>query len=240
MDSRLDIVDFHTHILPGADHGCDSINTALGQLKLAKAAGVDRVLITPHFYPHADNVDEFTAKRYNAYQELIAAIGDSDEYPDVRLGCELLICEGISNMRGIDKLCITDTKALLLELPFSDFSKRYVDDAEALIAQGYEVIMAHADRYAPSKIEEFISVGAKLQINADSLCGLFIPNALKRWLSGGAAVAIGSDIHMLDKRAYRLFAKARRLVCKKYGTIIAQSDRIWQSSKKQLKTELCV
>ena len=240
MDSQFDIVDFHTHVLPGVDHGCDSLDTALKQLKLAKSACVSRVLITPHFYPHIDDVIDFTERRDKEYSALCSATDGFDEYPDIRLGCEVLLCEGISGMQGIDKLCIAGTRTILLELPFSDFSKRYVDDVENLISLGYDVVMAHVERYSPSKIEEFISVGAKLQINADALCGLFIPKTLKLWLAGGYAVALGSDIHMLDKRAYKSFARARKLICKKYKGFSTESDRIWQDSEKQLKTELCV
>ena len=36
MDNKkIDLVDFHSHILPRADHGSDSVETSLKQLKLA-------------------------------------------------------------------------------------------------------------------------------------------------------------------------------------------------------------
>ena len=33
---ELDVVDFHTHVLPNADHGSDSLSTTLKQLEFAK------------------------------------------------------------------------------------------------------------------------------------------------------------------------------------------------------------
>ena len=48
----LDIVDFHAHVLPCADHGSSSVSTSLSQLSYAKGAGVKRIIATPHFYPH--------------------------------------------------------------------------------------------------------------------------------------------------------------------------------------------
>ena len=232
MISQLDIVDFHTHILPEVDHGCDSLETALKQLKLAKSAGVKRVVLTPHFYPHIDSLDEFLQKRSDAYTKLIAAIGDSNDYPDVRLGCEVLICEGISKMPKIEELCIAGTKTLLLELPFSDFSRKYIDDVETLIDSGFDVVLAHADRYARENITKLLAVGAKLQLNADALCSIFVPGGLKRWLSSECVAAIGSDIHMLSRRYYRDFSKASARVSKRYASVVELSDKIWQASKK--------
>lgn len=232
MDDQVDVVDFHTHILP-IDHGSDSLETSLKQLKLAKAFGVNRIILTPHFYPHADDLGAFLEKRSEAYSELLSAMGDSDEYPEVRLGCELLICEGIYKMPDIDKLCISGTKTLLLELPFSDFSSRYVDDVETLISSGYDVVLAHADRYVPYNIEKLISVGAKIQLNADALCSIFQTKAIKSWLTDGYVVAVGSDIHNLNKASYNRFGRARKLILKKYASVISASDRIWEDSIKK-------
>ena len=232
MDDQFDIVDFHSHILP-IDHGCDSLQTALSQLKLAKSAGVKRIVLTPHFYPHIDDLGAFLEKRSEAYSALVSEISNFDEYPDIILGCELLICEGISNMPDIDELCISGTKTLLLELPFSDFSDRYVDDIETLISRGYNVVLAHADRYNTYNIDKLLSVGARVQINADALCALFLSKAIKNWLSGGYVSAIGSDIHMLNKKYYNRFKRAGKLILKKYPAVILASDEIWNSATKE-------
>lgn len=233
MKSQLDIVDFHTHILPEVDHGCDTVETALKQLKLAKSAGVNRIVLTPHFYPHIDSLDEFLQKRSAAYGKLIETIGENTaDYPDVRLGCEVLVCEGISKLPKIEELCISGTKTLLLELPFSDFSRKIVDDVENLIDSGFEVVLAHADRYAKENIAKLLTVGAKLQLNADALACIFVPKSLKRWLSSECVVAIGSDIHMLNRCYYYSFRKASAIISKKYASVVEFSDKIWQTSKK--------
>ena len=233
MNSQLDVVDFHTHILPGVDHGCDSLETSLRQLKLAKEMGVSRIVLTPHFYPHVDNPEEYVEKRRAEYEALVEALSPvADEYPDIRLGCEVLICEGISKLSQIGELCIKGTKTLLLELPFSDFSKRYIEDVENLISMGYDVILAHADRYRPENIDMLVEVGAKIQLNADSLCSMFLPMAIKRWLKDESVVALGSDIHMLNKTYYKRFLRAMNLLSKKYKNIITCSDKIWDITEK--------
>ena len=232
MKSRPDVVDFHTHILPGIDHGCDSLQTALRQLDFAKQAGVKRIILTPHFYPHADNSEEFIERCKSAYSELISNLGETGEYPDIRLGCEVLACEGINLLPQLEMLCVSGTKTLLLELPFSDFSSRYVNDIEDLIDKGFNVILAHAERYNADNIKRLVEIGAKIQINTRTLARIFIPKAVKRWIADGTVVALGSDIHMLDKAAYNSFKRAIRRLGEKINPIAASSDEFWDASVK--------
>ena len=53
------IVDFHSHILPRADHGSDSIETTQKQLQMIAEAGTEAVVATPHFYPDKDTPSAF-------------------------------------------------------------------------------------------------------------------------------------------------------------------------------------
>ena len=46
------MVDFHSHILPGVDHGSASLEMSVEMLKTAKKAGVATIVATPHFYKH--------------------------------------------------------------------------------------------------------------------------------------------------------------------------------------------
>lgn len=227
----FDIVDFHAHVLPSVDHGSDSLETSLYQLSLARESGVGRVVATPHFYPNEHGVYEFLAKRDTAYQQLCEAISEKGGYPELRLGCEVLFCKGIARLPELDRFCISGTKTLLLELPFSDFSEDYLKDVRELIELGYEVVLAHADRYAADSINLMLSVGAKIQLNADSITGLFIPRRVKEWLSASAVVALGSDIHGRDTVAYKLLVAASRRISK-YESVFVESNAIWQRSNK--------
>ena len=65
------MIDFHAHILPKADHGSDSIETSLFQINSAKAAGIDTIVATPHFYINNDDIDSFSARRETAFQSLL-------------------------------------------------------------------------------------------------------------------------------------------------------------------------
>ena len=44
------MVDIHTHILPGVDDGSRDIHTSLRMLLREQRDGVDKVILTPHFF----------------------------------------------------------------------------------------------------------------------------------------------------------------------------------------------
>ena len=224
MNYHKSIVDFHSHILPEVDHGSDSVETSLFQLECAKKQGICKIIATPHFYPHQHNVDEFIKRRDSAYLKLRPYISDVR----IKLGAEVLLYPGLENMAGLDKLCIYQTKTLLLELPFTPLSDEYYESVAAIKSKGIDVVLAHPDRYSVDTIERMILLGARLQLNASSLFG-FKKNkkAYLRWIESGNVVALGSDIHGKDKRAYKRLAKCYKKLKGKTDVITKESNMIW-------------
>lgn len=222
------IVDFHAHILPSADHGSSSLDTSLFQLECAKAVGVNRIIATPHFYPHLHTVDSFIQRRDNAYLELMPHL---DGLPEVRLGAEALICPGFEHLPDLDKLLINGTNSLLLELPLSDIDYGYCDSVKAMTEQGIDVILAHADRYHKEIVDLMIKAGARLQLNASSLIGVFKRGALYEWLENNQVAALGSDIHGRDKSAYPNLVRAFKKIGNSAEFILNESELIWDRSK---------
>ena len=228
MKNSVDVVDFHAHVLPGADHGSYSVDMSRFQLESALSHGVQRIIATPHFYPNEHSVASFLRSRDAAYVRLISRLGA--DIPDIRLGAEVMICNGLENMPELEKLYILGTSTVLLELPFTDFQLEYVDTVYNLISRGVEVIMAHADRYPPEHITRMIEVGAKLQLNVDSLSKLIVKRHLYGWIADGHVVAIGSDIHKRDGRIYSKFEKTAAKLDKLTDAVRTESDRIWNAS----------
>ena len=91
------------------------------------------------------------------------------------------------------------------------------------------MVLAHAERYEINSIEAMKNAGAKLQLNATALCGLFVPRAIRSWLQSSDVVALGSDIHMRDKNSYKRLFKAMRYI-HRFPYVITESDRIWNES----------
>ena len=199
------IIDFHSHILPKVDHGSDSAKTTELQLKYASTAHVDTIVATSHFYPHRHSVSQFLERRAIAEEML----SDTNKYGiKIIFGAEILLCENIHKLPMLDELAINGTKTLLIELPFSSIDHKHTSAVESLIDNGYNVILAHPERYNADKIEEMISLGAHLQLNASSVSKTFASKHVNDWVSRGLVHGIGSDIHMNDKKAYKQFSKA--------------------------------
>ena len=86
------MIDFHCHILPKMDDGSDSINTSLAMLREEHTQGVNRVVLTPHFYCEEESIEAFLQRRKKAFSALQTAISDqphTDDIPELCLGAEV-------------------------------------------------------------------------------------------------------------------------------------------------------
>lgn len=214
-------IDFHTHILPKADHGSDSVETSLRQIELAKKASVDTLVATPHFYPHIHRIDQFLEKRALSYKQL-----SENTDADIILGAEVLLCEALNKLKGLEALTIASTKNILIELPFTPFKNEYEICIENLVSDGYGVILAHADRYPEENIERLLPFGVKIQLNASSISKMFAKKHLFKWIDKELVVAIGSDIHMADKKAYSDFLFAKKKLGNSFNEIMKKTNEI--------------
>ncbi|MBR2343400.1 MAG: histidinol-phosphatase [Clostridia bacterium] len=225
----MGVIDFHAHILPGADHGSHSVNTSLVQLDIAKKHGIDRIVATPHFYPHKHDIEVFLQRRALAVSRIAEHLNESS--PKIAVGSEVMLCIGLERFSRLDELTIGNSNTLLIEPPPNDFSEEYISTVAVLKEQGYNLILAHADRYSAASVERFLSEGVKLQINASALCTLVKNRAVYDWIRRGQVVALGSDIHGSNKRAYRELNMAIRHLGTEYERIFKVTEGIWNSFK---------
>ena len=152
--------------------------------------------------------------------------------PEVKLGAEVLLCPGLDKIQGLEKLCLSGTNYLLLELPFSDFRTEYTDTVEKIMKLGFNVILAHVDRYPKENIEQLMDVGVdKLQVNAESLDKIFKPKHILDWANRSCGVALGSDIHGDDAKAYKHFTKAKAVLGRAIDSLQSASNDIFGAMK---------
>lgn len=202
LNSRI---DFHSHILPGADHGSDGIDTSLSQLKLQKEAGITKVVATPHFYPESLSVDAFLSMRRKCADKLAEKL-DKDA-PEIYLGAEVLICDGLDEMKGLDKLCVEGTNTFLLEMPFSHFSDKILYTVEKMARLDLTVVMAHIDRYDEEDIEDLMTLPVLAQVNVANLAKRGTRKFLEKYFEAGRIVALGTDLHGAEERALKGYLK---------------------------------
>ena len=223
-------IDFHSHIMPGLDHGSRSLETSLAQIEIMKSSEVDMVVSTSHFYPHRHSVKDFLAARAHCADKLLSAIDGSA--PKITLGAEVLVCDNIDKMPGIDELCIEGTRYILLELPFAGWRREHFTAIEALRDEHDLIpILAHIDRYPKENLDRIFSRGLLFQLNAPAFLSLFGSKKFFTYAEYNEAVALGSDIH--EKDGYDEFDRACKKLAAKgsYDALMERSAAVLKNAK---------
>lgn len=202
------MIDFHSHILPGVDDGSKDIQESLELLKMLKSQGVTTVVATPHFDPERETAVEFVSRRQEAYDTLIPHTENS---PRILMGAEVIYYDGISSLDGLDKLCIDNTRILLLEMPMCKWSAYAIKELKNLSCiKGYTVLLAHIERYMKfqsSQVwQEILQLGVLCQVNASFFLRPLTRKKALSMLLKGAVNVIGSDCHNVDTRSPQIGA----------------------------------
>lgn len=209
MDKATGFIDFHAHVLPGADHGSRNIETSMGQLASALKAGIATIIATPHFYPERHDIDKFLVKRERCFNELINNYSGTIK---IIPAAEVLLCEGLNNLPCISQLCIRGTKTMLVEMPSYKWTARLIDTLFAIREdKNIDIVLAHVDRYLYEDVNELMSMGFVGQLNADSLIGFIGRKKYIKWIEDGSIVALGSDVHENVKQ-YNVYKKAMNIL----------------------------
>lgn len=217
------MIDFHSHILPGVDDGPQNLRDSLSMLRASFFQGVDAVISTSHFYAYHECPEEFLKRRNLAARRLREAMLFSTEiYPNLILGAEVLFFPGISEADGIDKLCIGNSRSILIEPPMTSWSEDMLDE---IVQLGWNFdlipIIAHVDRYMEMLKDESLMdrvLQKKLVVQVNSSYFLNPKSQKKAFanLKDGKIQLIGSDCHNLESRPPNL-GNVRRLARENYA-----------------------
>lgn len=214
--SNWEWTDFHSHCLPDVDDGAADVKTAVAMLRSSAEQGVRRVVATPHFYVGDHVASEFFKERQRGYEDLRPYLDET--MPEVLLGAEVLIREGISRY-DLSPFCLQDTNILLVEMPFIARPYWLLEELENIVnRQGLTLMYAHLDRYLPwyshNDFEMLMDMpDSIMQVNADSIADKRCFESLCRHLPDTHRMVMGSDMHNMDYRAPRM-AQAVKVMSK--------------------------
>lgn len=200
-------VDFHSHILPGADHGSDSLEMSLSQAENTLAVGVDTIVATPHFYLGKDTEEEFFARREAAYDMLAPALPQGLK---VRKAAEVQLAPGIEKLPGLSRLCIEGTDRILVEFPPEPWQCWVFDSLTEIIrTRRLRPICAHIDRYSRPGREKILRLNIDVQLNAEALLeSRRMRNYYLDLIADDAIHLLGSDTHGDGSLSYKSFSSA--------------------------------
>lgn len=227
--NNIGMFDMHNHVLFGVDDGAKTLQDSMDLIKIAYDDGVRGLVMTPHFHPkrgmahYAEIVENF-----NMLVDMV-----EQHYPDMQifLGREVYYRSDILETKGkVDKFLMSGTSCMLVEFS-TTVDEGYIKKAVSnLLFEGYQPIVAHVERYAcavknKELVKELKSIGAYIQINADSILGktgFAVKQAVKYYLKNGLVDFVSSDAHDAKSRKPELSA-AYAYVAKKYGEECARS-----------------
>lgn len=215
----MNVIDFHSHILPGIDDGSWNIEMSEQMLEMSASHGVNVIVATPHFYAGRMTIDGFLKKRAEAYGNIQNAAAKQAIH--FVLGAETTFFSGMGNADGLEKLTIADTSFLLLEMPFRTWNTGDIREIETLIGRGLKPIMAHIERFYPFQRDKRIfntlySLPVLVQINAEALLHWKTRRLALKLFKEGKAHLLGSDCHNVTSRPPNL-AEGRNIIEKKLG-----------------------
>lgn len=215
--TRFSYCDMHTHILPGMDDGSKNVDMSLQMLRQCSQQGIERVFVTPHYYP-VESVKDFLRRRDKAEAQLRAAM--TEDLPQIVAGAEVAYRPGIGYEEDLELLRLGKSEFLLLELPFAPWGKEVLRDIRNMVcARGITPILAHLERYLSfqkkSMLHEVLDQGVLVQMNAESLLDWRTRRRAKKMLTQGMVHLLGSDCHNMGDRAPNLGKAATQLEANK-------------------------
>ncbi len=203
--------DIHCHAVPGVDDGAASVQEALKILRLEYMDGIRTIILTPHFRRRMfETSREKVKEQFDLLQSEASAV-----LPEMKL---YLGCEFHSNMDMTDLLNeneyfrMAGSCYVLLEFSGGD-SREYIQErVYQAVANGYEPIIAHAERYDVlwknfDLVEQLVRTGARIQVNAGSILGRSgkkIQKFCRRLMKYDLLSYIGSDAHDVTERPPRM------------------------------------
>lgn len=206
------IVDLHSHFIPGVDDGARTPDEALRALVAMAAQGCESCVTTPHVDASLTRNKAALARRlddldrgWNQLGEACAQhLGqpDASPLPMMFRGVELML-DDLDPDLSDPKLRLCGGSYVLVEFPALQLPTNAYVGIAGLARQGWRPVVAHPERYRNldtqlESLRRMREVGAYFQVNAGSLTGKYgarAERAARRLLEQGWASFMSSDHH---------------------------------------------
>jgi protein-tyrosine phosphatase len=233
------MIDIHTHVLPGIDDGSQSLEESLLILEDLASHGFTDVICTPHYIADSQYAASNVVKT-SKINTLQAAANNKSINIKLHLGNEAYITEDMGKLIRQQQIhTCTNTNYLLFELPMSGAVNNLQDYCHNLRCEGYNLILAHPERYItiqknPQIAVELHKKGVEFQSNYGSMSGKYGKHAMKTLkflLKNDLVDYFGTDIHHSDSEILEKFDKSVKKIVKiigqeKYTSICQNAEHL--------------
>lgn len=222
------MTDVHCHLLPGVDDGVANLEEARRALDLMERIGVARVFLTPHVMEDMpDNRPEFLRERLAWFKEQV-------QTPiQFKLAAEYMLDNAFAERRK-DGLLTLGSNHVLVETSYLSAPYDMEDTLYDLQAEGYQPVLAHAERYMYMEQEDYDRLqehGIVFQLNLMSLAGTYGQLPYEKavsMLEKGYYRFVGSDYHrrsVYEKSLEHLRLKKKQI--QQLGELLANNLNLW-------------
>ncbi len=216
----MNIIDCHSHILPGIDDGSKSWEMTQQMLTEAQRGGVRILIATPHFYADRMRMEDFLVKRKRVF---VPCYQEAKKRNILLLGgAEVAFFSGISKAEGIEKLCISGTDLMMVEMPFREWETKDLKELADLKKRGITPIIAHLERFYSyqkdeSLIEKLFDLPVYIQLNTGCFLNWKTRKRGFELLDEDNVDFLGSDCHNVTTRPENM-GECCDVIEKKFGT----------------------
>ncbi len=220
-------VDLHHHLFYGVDDGPQSMEEMQQMILRAAEEGVTDIVCTSHATP---GLELFPQERYDAHLAKARAYIDAEGLDlCVHPGCEILYTDASARLVREGRIpTLAKGDAVLVEFSPDASFQRLMDAAKSFGMAGYDVIFAHAERYAALRSLKNVrklrdEFGVYIQINANTVInkrGFFADRWLRQMLANGYVDCVATDAHNLSSRSCKM-RKCHEVLSEKYGEDLA-------------------
>jgi protein-tyrosine phosphatase len=208
-EDSMGVADIHTHMMYDVDDGAEDIDVSLDMIRSSYDAGIDTIVLTPHFGPKAKEgaTLELLQERRTELEKI--ARERIDQKICLYLGHEVYYREDIiEKLKMGEVLTINGTKYILVEFRVGDSFSRILRGLQNLQYAGYRPIVAHVERYGAvfkkqEYLEQILDLGVYLQMNVNCLIGGFFDREAaycRKIFNEHKIHFLASDCHRLDWR----------------------------------------
>ena len=221
------LCDLHGHFLPCMDDGCTTVEESLEVLKSSYAQGVRWMCATPHYYT-TEPISEFLQRREESANLLRERMAQEKEpLPQIILGAEVAYWPGIGYEEDLDRLCIGNSRYLLLEMPFLPWNDENIRSVQNMcLTRGIVPILAHIERYIPiqsrNMLAQILEQDVLVQMNAEHLLHLTTRRQARQLLNNDTVNFLGTDCHNMTNRAPNMGKAINYLKKKKMDDALIQ------------------
>ena len=194
--------DIHSHLLPGIDDGSPDIKTTINLIREMQNLGFKKLITSPHvmsdFY---QNTSEIILSSINDVMVELEAQSITIELDAV---AEYYIDFEFEQKIGKERFLTFGDNYILVELSFIEQPRNLSDIIFKLQLEGYRIVLAHPERYAYYRLEDYKELrnrGVLFQINLLSLIGYYSPHVQKKTeklIEENLVSFVGTDCHNMS------------------------------------------